>query len=251
MNWVWTHSRSRHSARLTLLAIADCASGDGGNAWPSNRELQRKTNLTERGVRTAVAELILLGELAVDLKAGPGGCNRYRVLMATPAESAPGAKFAGGKVCPTPELTSSQANGHPPAESAPGAKFAGVQSLPHPPAKIAPGTVLEPKQNSPSESSGRRKRATRIPDDFTVTPAMAQWARDNCPELIRRGRGKRETEKFINHWHAASGRTATKHDWEAAWRNWMLKAEDDLEPARNGRAPTPTDPRREWETNRA
>ena len=46
MNWVWNHSRSRHGARLVLLAIADCASGDGGNAWPSVAELKRKTGLS-------------------------------------------------------------------------------------------------------------------------------------------------------------------------------------------------------------
>ena len=96
MNWVWDHSDSRHGARLVLLAIADCVKTDGGWAWPSNKELQRKTNLTERAVRTAVAELIELGELGVDLNSGPGGCNRYRVITTTtpPAESAP------GKDCP-------------------------------------------------------------------------------------------------------------------------------------------------------
>ena len=54
MNWVWTHSRSRHGARLVLLAIADCASSDGGNAWPSVAELKRKAGLAERAVQTAL-----------------------------------------------------------------------------------------------------------------------------------------------------------------------------------------------------
>ena len=234
MNWVWTHSRSRHGARLTLLAIADCASGDGGNAWPSNKELRRKTNLTERAVRTAVAELIELGELAVDLNTGPGGCNRYRVIMtAPPAESAPGkdcppAESAPGQNLPPSE--SAQLNGQTPAESAPPAKIAPLQNLPRPPAESAPVTVLEPSLNSPTESSSKRRRATRIPEDFTVTEAMAQWARENAPELIRLGRGKRETDKFINYWRSKSGKDATKLDWEATWRNWMLTAEERLTP---------------------
>jgi hypothetical protein len=54
MNWVWTHSRSRHGARLVLLAIADCASGDGSNAWPSVAELKRKAGLGERADRKSV-----------------------------------------------------------------------------------------------------------------------------------------------------------------------------------------------------
>jgi hypothetical protein len=83
-----------------------------------------------------------------------------------------------------------------------------------------------------SSSSGPRKRATRIPDDFAVTDEMAEWARREVPALIAAGNGKRETEKFRNYWQAKSGRDATKHDWVATWRNWLLKADDDL--GRNG-----------------
>jgi len=57
---------------------------------------------------------------------------------------------------------------------------------------------------------------------------MAQWARENVPELIRLGRGKRETDKFVNFWRAKSGKDATKHNWPATWRNWMLSAEERL-----------------------
>lgn len=233
MNWVWTHSRSRHGARLVLLAIADCASGDGSNAWPSNKELQRKTNLTERAVRTSVAELIEMGELAVDFNTGPGGCNRYRVIMAAPpADPAPGKDCPPAENAPRQDLPPSespQVNGRTPAKSAPGAEIAPLQNLPRGGAKNAPVTVLEPSENSPTESSpSRRKRATRIPDDFAVTDAMAQWAREHCPQLIALGRGMRETEKFVNYWQAKSGKDATKHDWVATWRNWMLNAEERL-----------------------
>lgn len=70
------------------------------------------------------------------------------------------------------------------------------------------------------ETSSPRKRGTRIPDDFTVTPEMTAWAKERVPQL----QGLNETEKFINYWRAASGRTATKLDWGATWRNWMLNA---------------------------
>lgn len=63
-------------------------------------------------------------------------------------------------------------------------------------------------------------RGIRIPDDFQVTEAMVEWAREHVPEVD----GRRETEKFINHWRAKSGRDATKLDWKATWRNWMLRA---------------------------
>jgi len=64
------------------------------------------------------------------------------------------------------------------------------------------------------------KRETRIPVDFAVTPAMVSWARASCPQVD----GRRETEKFINYWTAASGKAAVKRDWPAAWRYWMLNA---------------------------
>jgi hypothetical protein len=32
-----------------------------------------------------------------------------------------------------------------------------------------------------------------------------------------------EAEKFINYWTAKSGASATKLDWEATWRNWIIK----------------------------
>lgn len=79
-------------------------------------------------------------------------------------------------------------------------------------------------------------RATRIPDDFTVTPEMVAWARQNVPNVD----GRRETERFIDHWQAASGANARKRDWTAAWRNWMRRADDDLGGRANGsRRPSP------------
>lgn len=88
MAWVWTHSRSRSTARLTLLAIADCANDAGAEAYPSTATLARKAGLSERGVRAAVTNLVTLGELNVEYKTGPRGCNRYRVIMQDPEQRA-------------------------------------------------------------------------------------------------------------------------------------------------------------------
>ncbi|MFI0469272.1 hypothetical protein ACH347_34800 [Saccharopolyspora sp. 5N102] len=75
-------------------------------------------------------------------------------------------------------------------------------------------------------------RATRIPDDFDVTPEMVQWAREHTPLV-----GRTETDKFVDYWRAKSGQSATKRDWVATWRNWMRRAQEDAErrtPARAG-----------------
>lgn len=72
------------------------------------------------------------------------------------------------------------------------------------------------------EAKPAQKRGTRLPDDFAVTPDMVAWARERVPHVD----GRHETEKFINHWRGKSGKDATKLDWQATWRNWMLRASE-------------------------
>ncbi|PYY59993.1 hypothetical protein DEJ17_06385 [Curtobacterium sp. MCSS17_011] len=69
-----------------------------------------------------------------------------------------------------------------------------------------------------SNEESPRKRGTRIPDDFTVNQDMVAWALEHAPAVD----GRRATDMFVNHWQAASGRTATKLDWVKAWKNWLL-----------------------------
>lgn len=86
-------------------------------------------------------------------------------------------------------------------------------------ARRGEGTKTPSVLSRTTTKSDATKRATRIPDPFIVTPAMVEWAQANAPAVD----GKRATEMFRNHWTAASGRTATKLDWPATWRNWMLR----------------------------
>jgi hypothetical protein len=79
-----------------------------------------------------------------------------------------------------------------------------------------------------------RKLGTRLPDDFSVTPAMVAWAREHAPHVD----GKRETERFCDHWRSKPGKDGRKLDWIATWRNWMRNAEDRQGPRdRPGAAP--------------
>lgn len=65
------------------------------------------------------------------------------------------------------------------------------------------------------------KRGTRIPDDFTVTPEMVAWCRDECPAVD----GRKQTDLFIDHWRAKPGKDGVKLDWVATWKNWMRRAQ--------------------------
>lgn len=103
--------------------------------------------------------------------------------------------------------------------------------------------VKEEEQLTPSLRSGEPrkratppKKATRIPDDFTVTPEMVAWAREHTPHVD----GRHETAKFIDYWRSKS-RDATKTDWVATWRNWMRRALEQhggTRPAAAGAQPT-------------
>lgn len=80
-------------------------------------------------------------------------------------------------------------------------------------------------------------RGTRIPEDFaetSVTANMVEWARTECPDVD----GRRETEKFVNYWLNRTGQAALGKRWDRAWRNWLIKAQQDAEDRgrRNGTA---------------
>lgn len=71
-----------------------------------------------------------------------------------------------------------------------------------------------------------RNRGHRLPEDFSITPEMYQWATSKGLTINL----TTSTEKFINHWTAASGSNATKLNWVAAWRNWMLGDQEKAAP---------------------
>lgn len=231
--WVFKHSRSKNGARLVMLAIADaCNCADGTGAYLSMAKLVEKTNLSERAVQDGAKAAVALGELKVELQAGPGGHNRYSVLMGVTEESAPPQNLHPAESAPPADSSET------PAESAPGG------------ADSAPGTNNEPKENhSPpsgesahahadtgdqgSKSSGT-KRGTRLPADFSskITPDMVAWFRKNCPNVD----GKDQTNRFVDYWSEKTGKDATKLDWVGTWRNWMRREQDKFGPLPNGRA---------------
>jgi hypothetical protein len=92
--------------------------------------------------------------------------------------------------------------------------------------EVPDGTSSVVPEPSKSASMPRsRGTGTRIPDPFIVDEAMKDWAVDRgytgewCMQ---------QTERFINYWTAKPGKDGTKTDWRATWRNWILKAADDL-----------------------
>lgn len=198
MAWVWSESTSTATARFVLLAIADAANDAGAEAYPSMAALVRKTRLSERTVQAAIKTLTDLGELVVYPNAGPKGTNRYRIVMRTPAESAP------------PQ------NLHPPAESA-GAAAAPPQDVhptpaataPLPPQELHPNhplTIQEPKEPSSSGTASRpdveqicAHLAAQIEANGSKRPAVTRrWRTEARLLLDRDGRTVEQVIKAID-----------------------------------------------------
>jgi hypothetical protein len=106
--WVWDHSQSAGNARLVLLAIADAADQEGGNAWPSQQTIAHMTRLSVRTVRRLVTELVVLGELEVTEHGGGTAHTRidrrphlYRLVMTGGQDDRPRGKPRADTDAPT------------------------------------------------------------------------------------------------------------------------------------------------------
>ena len=75
------------------------------------------------------------------------------------------------------------------------------------------------------DTDSNNKRATRVPKDFKINDDMRDWAKQKAPTVDL----EITTEKFINYWKARST-NATRLDWVATWRNWIL---NDLKISKN------------------
>jgi len=65
-----------------------------------------------------------------------------------------------------------------------------------------------------------KESAKRLPTEFALTPERISVAQAEKLDP------QRTFAQFSDHWAAASGANARKHDWDAAWRNWCRKAAD-------------------------
>ena len=88
------------------------------------------------------------------------------------------------------------------------------------------GIGKEISNSSSTKKSGAANRGTRIPEPFMLTAEMRSAMADECPGLDI----DKSTKQFVDYWRAASGRTATKKDWVAAWRFWLRRDADNKKP---------------------
>lgn len=188
INRVFEASQHGGSELLMLVVLADY-SDDGGNSYPSVASLARKCRMTPRNANYILGALQASGELRVLKNQGPGGTNRYRLMLdqmgATPLKPASPLKATSP---PEAGFTPEEPFTLKPASRTPEAGF----SKPLKPASD------EPSLNRQEPSSAARKRAGVDPAGFaefwTAWPATdrktkrkdcaAHWKRHSLVEHL-------------------------------------------------------------------
>lgn len=225
---VFYHPAIDRTDILTMLALADQCSDDGGFCWPSVQRLALKTRVTNRQVIRSLNTLEAKGLIerhqwrtekgrrsAYQLHLPPfdldseicgirhfAGTGRYRddtpesPLNAVPKKVTPMSPSPGGKVKPTSP---------------------GVVTPMSP--KPSEGTIREIKDAREDfqmdllgKPTGRR---TRIDPDMALSPAMRQYATDHG---IMNGSVSETFERFKLH-HQSKGTLMV--DWLAAYQLWV------------------------------
>lgn len=72
-------------------------------------------------------------------------------------------------------------------------------------------------------AKAKRKRGTRLPEDWAPSEDLVDWTRNQAPAAANNA----EVEKFRDYWHAKAGSSAVKVDWDATWRNWARKRQEE------------------------
>src|SRR5690606_27198576 len=74
----------------------------------------------------------------------------------------------------------------------------------------------------PKAEGARAKPRKPLQMPFLMTPEMLAWAKEKAPAVNL----DRETERFCDYW---TGTGKAMADWPSTWRNWMRRAQDDIE----------------------
>lgn len=197
------------SPKAVLLALAFCRNGKTGKCFPSQQEISSMTGLSTATVKRSLGDLVTAG-LITRTKTVKGAyrSNDEYVLHHD---------YEPAKV----PLTMTTAH-HEPRSPRSKVGLTLHKSGAHHDLAVEP-TGIQPEVNRKVAA----QRGTRIPEPFTITPEMVAWARERAPLVD----GPRSTEMFVNYWTATTGRNATKLDWPATWRNWMLRDQQTAERA--------------------
>ena len=201
------------SRRMVLVCLANYAGGDG-RSWPSQRLIADESGCGIRSVKDHIKWLDdngFISRTTKKLGQGNGSRTNYHISLQRLSE---GTKDRGAEIA--------------------GANNARAKSVPCegsiPPLtnrqepSISNSNELDLRDTPPEQPKRKAAprgaaRGSRIPDNWAPSPKDYAYASSKgvTPEEINN-----EAERFRNHWLSATGRSATKRDWSATWRNWII-----------------------------
>lgn len=73
-----------------------------------------------------------------------------------------------------------------------------------------------------SNEVATRKRGSRVPKDFTISPEMRAWASTDVPLVDI----DKKLSEWIDYWSGVPGERGVKVDWIGTWRNGMRKQQE-------------------------
>lgn len=219
LTWATRQKTGSAPTNFVLFVLANYADQEW-SCFPSVAAIAEITELSERAVRRAVADLHASGKIRILYRYRSNGSrrsSRYQLL------------YEGGGT-PLPE-TDDWTSEKPYPDTQSGGGYPDTQSgvsghqdrrgVPQgPDISTSKDTSLDPPLTGGGKP--RQQRATRVPDDFRPDEKMRAWfAAEKLGQLVD---GRIEHEKFMDYWRAEAGMKAQKVDWPATWRRWMRTA---------------------------
>jgi hypothetical protein len=95
---------------------------------------------------------------------------------------------------------------------------------------------IEPSAVAVVATPAPRKRGTRLPEGWMPADSVIAAMCAEFPNLTRADL-EAEHRKFSDHWLAAPGARGVKANWDATWRNWIRRANEQRPGQRNGGGP--------------
>ncbi|MEU3064947.1 helix-turn-helix domain-containing protein [Streptomyces subrutilus] len=219
--WVWDHSRSKGTARLILVLVADRCVDGRCIAYASVPALMKRANASRSAVRDALDKLIASGELVwIEDRKGPRGeryyhlpdAARFLAEQATARDRDPAP--TGPESGPSKPLEGGPETG--PGDRNPTPGGTGIQPGRGP--ESDPQNSREPKMNGSKSSSSPLIPASQWHiDDATQTWLRQQGHLDRLGEQALRA----ADEKWRNYRAVWGPRTAAA--WSADWREWITR----------------------------
>lgn len=201
LNWAWEQTCPSGVAKSVLVYLANCASQEGGECYPSIRTICRCVQHHDAAVRKALKDLVAADMLEITEQSAENGrrrSNLYRLPVTSLAPTP--AKSRGYPKAPTPAKSQGSGLWHFPPEpsddDAPAypREFAGVD--PSEIEGVDPGEIETP---TPANSQGGT-----LPDSQGGTPANSR----GNPSLDTESKNQQETHTHLTESVAARDRGA-------------------------------------------